>query len=98
MPFYTGSTADGSDMKEVQGAYVSEDGKEWSSEMYPYQKRAINTKNEVLDYMNGRYTLRDVYNQIQNKTCELSSRLRKYVLDHFDNNGNFIIIESENEK
>lgn len=65
MPFYTGKTADGSDMKELQGAYVSEDGKEWSSEMYPYQKRMIRDKNAVLDYMNGRYTLNDVYHQIK---------------------------------
>lgn len=90
MSFYRGRTADGSDMEEVQGAYVSEDDKEWSSEMYPYQKKIINTKNEVLDYMNGRYTLRDVYDQIQNKTCKLSLRLRKYVLHHFDKNGEFI--------
>ena len=35
MPFYTGKTADGSDMEEVQGMYVSPDGKEWSNHPYP---------------------------------------------------------------
>ena len=45
---------------------------------------------EVLDYMEGKYTLRDVYNQIQGKRCPLSKRVRDYVLSHFDMDGNFI--------
>ena len=36
MAFYTGSTPDGSDMKEVQGMYVNPyNDNEWSSEPYP---------------------------------------------------------------
>lgn len=34
MPIFTGKTADGSDMHEVQGMYVSPCGKYWSSEPY----------------------------------------------------------------
>ena len=92
MPFYTGSTADGSDMREVGGvAYANPDNpNEWQSEPYPAQKKMIRIKNEVLDYMNGRYCLDDVYQQIQNKTCKLSYRLRQYVLSHYDSKGNFI--------
>ena len=40
--------------------------------------------------MNGRYTLDDVYKQIQNKTCPLSRSVREYVLSHYDAEGNFI--------
>ena len=78
-------------MQEVQGAYVNPNNpNEWSSEPYPEQKKWVNMKNEVLDYMNGRFTLRDVYNQIKAKTCPLSIRLREYVVSHFDDKGKFI--------
>lgn len=91
MPFYTGRSADGSDMQEVEGFYMNPDNKnEWSSAPYPKQQKIINTKNEVLNYMNGRYTLNDVYEQIKNKKCTLSRRLRQYVLSHYDENGVFI--------
>lgn len=49
-----------------------------------------NNENQLLDYMNGRYTLNDVYYQIKNKICKLSYRLRQYVLSHYDENGNFL--------
>ncbi len=45
---------------------------------------------ELYDYMDGRFTLRDVYLQIQAKTCPLPKRVREYVLGHFDKHGNFI--------
>ena len=91
MPIYTGSTADGSDMKEAEGMFINPDNDdEWSSRPYPSQQKIISIKEELLDYQNGRYTLDDVYKQIQNKTCKLSKRLREYVLSHYDENGNFI--------
>lgn len=91
MPFYRGRSADGSDMEEVEGVYVNpRNPNEWSSKPYPEQQRFINMKNILLNYMNGRYTLDDVYNQIQNKTCPLSRRVREYVLSHYDAKGNFI--------
>jgi len=34
MPFYTGKTADGSDMEEFKGMYVSPCGKFWSSQPF----------------------------------------------------------------
>lgn len=92
MPFYRGKSSDGSDMEEVEGMYVNPDNpNEWSSKPYPSQIKVINMKNEVLAYMNGKYSLNDVYNQIQNKTCSLSYSLREYVLSHYDSSGNFII-------
>ena len=50
----------------------------------------IEGENEVLDYMNGKYTLNDVYKQIQNKNCPLSKRIREYVLSHYNENGEFL--------
>lgn len=49
-----------------------------------------NMQRELYAYMDGRFTLRDVYWHIQNKVCPLSRRVREYVLGHFDNDGNFI--------
>ena len=91
MPMYMGKSADGSDMKEVSMGYINPDNdNEWSTEMYPRQKREHRLYDGLMDYMNGKYTLNDVYKQIQNKTCPLPTRLRNYVLSHYDENGKFI--------
>jgi hypothetical protein len=96
MTFYTGSSADGSDAVEWQGMYTNPNNpNEWSSTPYPRQARLFNQKNEVLDYMNGRYTLNDVYNQIKAKSCPLSRSLREYVLSHYDEQGNFLKQETK---
>lgn len=90
MPFYTGKTEDGSDMQEVQGAYVNPNNpNEWSNQPYPEQKKDMRMYDSVIDYCNGRYSLRDVYNQVKNKECKLSKSLRDYVLSFFDENGIF---------
>lgn len=95
MPFYKGKTRDGSDIEEVHVAYVNPDNEnEWSSKPYPSQKIDIANKKALLDYMNARYTLDDVYAQIQAKTCELSVRMRQYVRSHYNENGEFIYNES----
>lgn len=92
MPIYTGKTEDGSDIEEVAGLYVNPDNEnEWSNTPYLAQKRPISMYNEVIDYMSGKYSLNDVYNQIKAKTCKLPFSLRKYVLSHYDNKGNFIV-------
>lgn len=91
MTMFTGRSTDGSDMEEVQGVYVNpKNPNEWSSTPYPEQQRIINKKQIVLDYMNGRYTLDDVYRQVKNKTCPLPRSVRGYVSSHYDNNGVFI--------
>jgi hypothetical protein len=91
MPIYTGRSADGSDMEEWKGiAYVNpENEDEWSTQIYPRTKQH-RIYDELMDYMSGKYTLNDVYKQIQNKTCPLPTRLRNYVLSHYDENGKFI--------
>ena len=92
MPFYTGRTADGSDMVEASAfVYTNPDNEdEWSSHPYPAQRKASRNYSSVIEYMSGKYTLRDVYLQIQAKTCKLPSSLRQYVLSHYDSNGVFI--------
>jgi len=97
MPIYTGKGIpgeEGFEMKEFEGVYTNPDNdNEWSSKPYPKQKQVINTKNAVMDYMNGKYTLDDVYKQIQDKVCKLPFRLRKYVLSHYNDKGEFIEID-----
>lgn len=91
MPFYYGKSRDGSDMKEFKGMYINPDNpNEWSS--MPYQKQVLESHiyDETIKYMNGRYSLDDVYKQIITKTTKgLSSRCKKFVLSHYDENGNF---------
>ena len=92
---YTGKGVpgeEGFEMKEIEGVYMNPDNNnEWSSEPYSKQQKVINTRDEVLHYMNGRYTLNDVYKQIQDKTCGLSFRLRQYVLSHYNDKGIFLL-------
>ena len=96
MPFYTGKSADGSDMQEHRGVYVNPDnGSEWSSQPYPKQQRSVNLREEYNTYTNGRFSLQMVYQQIIDKTCPLSKRVRDFVLSHYDENGNFKIDEDE---
>lgn len=98
MPFYKGKSADGSDAEEVHGAYQNPNNPdEWSSRPYPEHIRIMNKQRAVLQYMNGRYTLRDVYEQIKAKTCGLSASQREYVLSHFDENGVFLFDEESKE-
>jgi len=93
MLFYTGKSEDGSDMKEFEGMYVNpNNNEEWSNTPYPTQQIHLNVNNEVLDYMNGKFTLNDVRDQILNKNCPLSVRCRDYVMSHYDEEGNFLFI------
>ena len=90
MTFYTGKSADGSDMKEFNGVYVNPDNNdEWSSTPYPGQQKIENLYSDLMQYANGRFTLNDIYEQIQNGTCTLSKSRRDYVLSYYDENGKF---------
>ena len=105
MPIYTGRSTDGSDMEEVSGAYINPyNPNEWSTNPYIFRNIFIpegpkESKSQrdykakvraIRKYMNGKYCLRDVYEQIKAKTCTLSAAQRAYVLSHFDKEGNFI--------
>ena len=102
----TGKSKDGSDAKQVEGVYIDPDNTNiWRSEPYPKQLKILRKMakrervyNEVLDYMDGKYTLNDVYLQIQNKVCPLSVRCREFVLEHYDVDGNFIERKDEEDE
>lgn len=50
--------------------------------------------NAVANYMNANnLDLEQIYEEIQNKTCKLSSSVRHYVVSHFDKEGEFIKVE-----
>ena len=89
MPFYTGKSADGSDIREVQGMYVSPDGKEWGSKPYTEEQRAderyYKTREEVYDHINAKRTLREEYHLILAKQSKLCRRCRDWVVKCFDN-------------
>ena len=49
MPFYTGRTADGSDMKESTGMYLHPNGREWSSVPYKIKKHHKHVYRQQID-------------------------------------------------
>lgn len=77
MPFYTGKSADGSDMKEVMGAFVSPDGKEWSNMPYTEEDRIY---EKIFNHINGIRTFRDEYNLILAKKSTLPRKCRDYLV------------------
>ena len=53
-------------------------------EYYPLSKKG-KMYHALHEYMNGRYTINDVYLQIKEKKCKLSASLRNYVLSLYEN-------------
>lgn len=95
MSFYTGSTVDGSDAREIDGMYVNpKNENEWSNFPYPKQPEE-RMYDEIMDYADGRYSLNDLKKQIDNKKSKLSRRLRDYVMSHYDSAGNYKIYEDK---
>ena len=99
MPIYHGKSADGSDMREWDGVFVNpQNPDQWSAA--PYNKEQSNSKKEsdrnfrirqsVQEYMNGKFCLDDVKKQIEEKKCPLSKTQRDWVMDHYDEQGNFL--------
>jgi hypothetical protein len=77
MAFYTGSTKDGSDMQEVQGMYISEDGNGWSNQPYPIHREL---------YRHLRYVdlwFKEAYEAMLNGTSKASKRVQKYVIANY---------------
>ena len=94
MPIYTGRSSNGSDAHEAFGVFTNPDNEnEWSSKPYNKEQRQQvkdhRTKNELLDYMDGKFTLNDCYKQIKEKRFPLVNRIKQFVLSHYDENGNF---------
>ncbi len=77
MAFYTGTTADGSDTREVQGMYISENGQEWSNKPYPITREL----NKHLRFVN--LTLKEAYLAILENKSKASKRVQKYLLANY---------------
>lgn len=77
MSFYEGKTADGSDMEEVQGFYISEDGKQWSSEPYPIHREL----RRHLKYVN--LSLKEAHQLILDGKSKASKRVQKYLIANY---------------
>ena len=75
---YTGKSADGSDAYPVMGAFVSPDGKKWSSEPYTKEDKMY---QELYFHLskNLRY-IEEEYELIQQTKSQLGVRLRNYVI------------------
>ena len=76
--FYTGRTKDGSDMREVQGMYISENGNEWSNMPYPIHREL----SRHLKYAN--LTLKEAHEAILTGTSKASKRVQKYILANYN--------------
>jgi hypothetical protein len=77
MPFYTGRTKDGSDMTEIQGMYISENGNEWSNVPYPIHRELY----RHLRYVN--LTFKEAHEAILNGNSKASKRVQKYILANY---------------
>jgi hypothetical protein len=80
---YTGTTPDGSDMREVEGVYVHPDGKQWSSQPW------IITKEdkmywEIRNHIDGKRSLQDEYDLVKAKKSTLSRVLRDFLVKFMD--------------
>jgi hypothetical protein len=90
-----GKSADGSDAHIPLGVFINPNNpNEWSSKPYNKEQRQCvkdhRTYLELMDYMNGKYSLQDCYSQIKKGTFPLVNRVKKYVLSYYDSEGNFI--------
>ena len=90
MTFYTGHGKPGDPdfhMEEFEGVYTNPDNPdEWSSEPYPEQHREMRRVERLRNSMNGRSSLNDVSQHIQDKTCKLPRSLRDYVVQIMEEN------------
>lgn len=83
--FYTGSSADGRDIRPAEGMYVSEDGTWWSSEpITPEQKEYSKNLRALYNHIDGKRTPRDEYNLIKEKKSKLPRSVRDWVIKQFE--------------
>jgi hypothetical protein len=83
MAFYTGKSADGSDMREVKGVYESPCGTWWSSKPITREQKAY----EMIWNHCERYrkSFRTLYNQVKSGSKEnLPKWVRNYVIEIFE--------------
>lgn len=77
MPFYTGTTKAGSDMREIGGMYISEDGNQWSNRPYPIHREL----DRHLKFVN--LSFKEAHEAMLNGTSKASKRVQKYVIVNY---------------
>lgn len=75
--FYIGKTKYGSDIQELQGTYISENGNEWSNQPYPIHRELY----RHLKYVNLGF--KEAHEAMLNGTSKASRRVQKYVLANY---------------
>lgn len=92
MPFYTGKTADGSDMKEVHGGYIAPDGKSWSNHPWPPSKEDRIWDRIYIHLCYNSRSIKDEYELILIKKSLLSRAERDFIVKLIEyENGNSIM-------
>ena len=92
MPIYTGGSADGWDMREAKGMYVSPDGNQWSNIPYTDEERAYdkayNAETRMIRSISHKIkTFEDLeteYQLILQKKSNFSVRQRQFIVSMFD--------------
>jgi hypothetical protein len=77
MAFYTGTKPDLSDIREIGGLYISEDGNQWSTSPYPIHRELY----RHLKYVN--LSFKEAYEAMLKGTSKASKRVQKYVLANY---------------
>lgn len=82
MAFYTGSSADGRDMRPAEGMYVNPNNdNEWSSEPYPGEQKEFSKRyRKLVNHINGKRSIADEYVLITAKKSTLSKDMRDFVI------------------
>lgn len=80
---YTGTTADGSDMREFEGFHMHPDGEQFSNQPW------ILTKEDrmywtIRDHIDGKRSLQDEYDLVKAKKSTLSRALRDFLVKFMD--------------
>lgn len=91
MPIFTGSSEDGWDMREAQGAYVSPDGNEWSTLPYTleqsYHQKEYDRETRMIQslkpYIKCTKDLHTEYQKILDKKSNLSKSQRDWIVNRF---------------
>lgn len=94
MPIYRGSSADGWDMREVQGAFISPDGNEWSTKPYTLEQFqhlvAYNKKDRSYEAVakhltTEKHSIVKELKLINEKKSKLPRKLRLFIVDLLSN-------------
>jgi len=83
MGFYTGSSADGSDMRPIEGMYTDpNDSNLWSNQPYNReQKKYSRCYRNIVDEVNGKRSFMDEYLRVLEKKSNLNKESRDWLVE-----------------